>query len=58
MEVLGGEEAQLLIILNLGTNGGWVFSVTPRWWFSPKNRAPVRIIREVRWSPMPSGQRS
>jgi hypothetical protein len=30
MVALGGEEVQLLLILNLGTRWGWVVSVTPR----------------------------
>jgi hypothetical protein len=32
---IGGEEVQLLIILNLGTRWGWVVSVTPRPRFTP-----------------------
>jgi hypothetical protein len=32
---LGGEEVQLLLILDLGTRCGWVVSITPRPRFSP-----------------------
>jgi hypothetical protein len=37
---LGGEELQLLLILNLGTRWGWVVSVTPRPRFTPGERTP------------------
>jgi hypothetical protein len=40
----GGEEVQLLLILNLGTRWGWVVSVTPRPHFTPGERNTV--IRE------------
>jgi hypothetical protein len=36
----GGEEVQLLLILNLGTKWGWVVSVTPRPRFTPGERTP------------------
>jgi hypothetical protein len=39
----GGEEVQLLLILNLGTRWGWVVSVTPRPRFTPGERTPVPI---------------
>jgi hypothetical protein len=35
MKGFGGEEVQLLLILDLGTGWGWVVSVTPRPRFSP-----------------------
>jgi hypothetical protein len=37
---MGGEEVQLLLILNLGTRWGWVVSVTPRPRFTPGGRTP------------------
>jgi hypothetical protein len=37
---LGGEEVQLLLILNLGTRRGWVVSVTPRPRLTPGERTP------------------
>jgi hypothetical protein len=37
---LGGEEVQLLLILDLGTRWGWVVSVTPRPRFNPRERTP------------------
>jgi hypothetical protein len=40
MEALGGEEAHLLFIHDLGTRWGWVVSVTPRPRFSPGERTP------------------
>jgi hypothetical protein len=35
---MGGEEVQLLLILNLGTRWGWVVSITPRPRFTPGER--------------------
>jgi hypothetical protein len=40
MKALGGEEVELLLILDLGTRWGWVVSVTPRPRFSPGERNP------------------
>jgi hypothetical protein len=37
---LGGEELQLLLILDLGTRWGWVVSITPWPHFSPRERTP------------------
>jgi hypothetical protein len=37
---LGGEDVQLLLILDLGTRWGWVVSVTPWPRFSPGERTP------------------
>jgi hypothetical protein len=42
MEALGGEEVQLLLILELGTRW-WVVSVTPRPSFTPGERRPVTL---------------
>jgi hypothetical protein len=39
-EVLGGEEVQLLLILDLGTKRGSVISVMPWPCFSPWERTP------------------
>jgi hypothetical protein len=38
--LLGGEEVQLLLILNLGTRWGWVVSITPWPRFTPVERTP------------------
>jgi hypothetical protein len=38
--LLGGEEIQLLLILDLSTRWGWVVSVTSRSRFSPGERTP------------------
>jgi hypothetical protein len=35
---MGGEEVQLLLILNLGTRWGWVVSITPQPRFTPGER--------------------
>jgi hypothetical protein len=40
MEAHGGEEVQLLLILNLGTRWEYVVSVTPRPRFTPGERTP------------------
>jgi hypothetical protein len=40
MEALGGEEVQLLLILDLGSIWGWVVSVTPRPRFTPGEKTP------------------
>jgi hypothetical protein len=40
MKALGGEEVQLLLILDLGTRWGRVVSFTPRPRFSPRERTP------------------
>jgi hypothetical protein len=40
MEAFGGEEVQLLLILDLGTRWGWVVSVTPRPRFYPRGKDP------------------
>jgi hypothetical protein len=40
MEAHGGEEVQLLLILNIGTRWRWVVSVTPRPRFTPGERTP------------------
>jgi hypothetical protein len=37
---LGGEEVQLILILDLGNRWGWVVSVTPRPCFSPGKTTP------------------
>jgi hypothetical protein len=37
---LGGEDVQLLLILDLGTRWGWVVSVTPRPRFITRERTP------------------
>jgi hypothetical protein len=37
---LGGEEVQLLLILDLSTRWGWVVSVTPRPRFTPWETTP------------------
>jgi hypothetical protein len=44
MKTHGGEEVLLLLILNLGTRWGWVFSIMPQQCFTPRERAP--------WYPM------
>jgi hypothetical protein len=40
MEALGGEEVQLLLILNLSTRWGWVVSITTRPRYTPGERTP------------------
>jgi hypothetical protein len=37
---MGGEEVQLLLILNLGIRWRWVVSITPRPRFTPRERIP------------------
>jgi hypothetical protein len=37
---MGGEEVQLLLILNLSTRGGWVVSITSQPCFTLRERAP------------------
>jgi hypothetical protein len=54
MEALGGEEVQLLLILDLGTRWGWVVSVTPRPRFYPRGKdPPVPIVQEAGWASEP-----
>jgi hypothetical protein len=50
MEALGGEEAQLLVILDLGTRWEWVFSVTLRPRFALWKEPPVPIVQEAGWA--------
>jgi hypothetical protein len=40
MRHMGGEEVQLLLILNIGSRWGWVVSTTPRPRFTPRERTP------------------
>jgi hypothetical protein len=53
MVALGGEELQLLLILDLGTRWGWVVSVTPRPRFAPGKGPRVPIVQEAGWAPEP-----
>jgi hypothetical protein len=43
MEPRGGEEVQLLLILNLGTRWVWVVSITPQPHSTPEKGPPVPI---------------
>jgi hypothetical protein len=54
MEVLGGQDVQLLLILNLSTRLGWALSVTPLPRLAPgKKRPSVPIVQEAGWAPEP-----
>jgi hypothetical protein len=54
MESHGGEEVQLLLILNLGTRWESVVNVTPRPRFTPGKGPLVPIVQEAGWAPDPA----
>jgi hypothetical protein len=50
---LGGEEVQLLLILNLGTRWGWVVSIMTQLRFTRGKGPPVPTEQEGGWAPEP-----
>jgi hypothetical protein len=53
LEALGGEEVQLLLILNLGTRWGEWSASRPGRAFPPRKGPPVPIVQEAGWAPEP-----
>jgi hypothetical protein len=49
----GVEEIKLLLIVDLGTRGGWVVTITPRPRISPMIGPPLPIVQEAGWAPKP-----
>jgi hypothetical protein len=52
-EALGGEEVQLLLILDLGTRWGWVSASCPGRALAPGKAPPVPTVQETGWAPVP-----
>jgi hypothetical protein len=51
---LGGEEVQLLLILNLGTRWGQVVSITPQLHFTTRKEPLAPIGQEAEQTPYPA----